>query len=204
MCFRKKYDNLLQDIKDYLESEGAVILSYQNKNDLMRIIDRHESLIIFSMPEAILPIDEFDEIIKQKVKIINLSKGRRRKPRVKNLSNLSISLDVNALRKKTLIDAVLYAEKDQNNHQDIIDDKSDHISLINKNNNSILIVEDDVINQKVVVQQLSLLGLYPDIAENGLQALEMIDKKIYKLIISDYICQSWMGIHCCMNWRLGK
>lgn len=184
-ALEKKYDNLLQDIKDYLESEGAVILSYQNKNDLMRIIDRHESLIIFSMPEAILPIDEFDEIIKQKVKIINLSKGRRRKPRVKNLSNLSISLDVNALRKKTLIDAVLYAEKDQNNHQDIIDDKSDHISLINKNNNSILIVEDDVINQKVVVQQLSLLGLYPDIAENGLQALEMIDKKIYKLIISD-------------------
>jgi len=49
----------------------------------------------------------------------------------------------------------------------------------------ILVVEDDLMNQKVILRQLALLGLEPDLAENGAVALEMWQKKSYGLILAD-------------------
>jgi len=49
----------------------------------------------------------------------------------------------------------------------------------------ILVVEDDPMNQKVILRQLDLLGLQPDLAENGAVALEMWKKKPYGLVLAD-------------------
>lgn len=49
----------------------------------------------------------------------------------------------------------------------------------------ILVVEDDPMNQKVILRQLGLLGLEPDLAENGAVALEMAQSKSYGLILAD-------------------
>lgn len=49
----------------------------------------------------------------------------------------------------------------------------------------ILVVEDDPMNQKVILRQLALLGLQPDLAENGAVALEMWQNKPYGLILAD-------------------
>ncbi len=49
----------------------------------------------------------------------------------------------------------------------------------------ILVVEDDPMNQKVILRQLALLGLKPDLAENGALALEMLPKRPYGLILAD-------------------
>lgn len=49
----------------------------------------------------------------------------------------------------------------------------------------ILVVEDDPMNQKVILRQLALLGLQPDLAENGAVALEMAQSKSYGLILAD-------------------
>ncbi|MDB9786587.1 ATP-binding protein [Bacteriovoracaceae bacterium] len=49
----------------------------------------------------------------------------------------------------------------------------------------ILIVEDNLMNQKIIVKYLQRMGQKPDVAENGKQALEMLEKKKYYLIFMD-------------------
>ena len=49
----------------------------------------------------------------------------------------------------------------------------------------ILVVEDNDINQKVIMQQLSLLGLTADLASDGLQALVRWRSGDYALIVTD-------------------
>ncbi len=50
---------------------------------------------------------------------------------------------------------------------------------------SVLLVEDNIINQKVGVKILEKKGLHVDVAENGKKATEMVLKKQYNLILMD-------------------
>ena len=59
---------------------------------------------------------------------------------------------------------------------------------------SILLAEDNEINQKVAIMLFKKLGLNIDIAENGKVALEMIDKKEYDLIFMDFHMPELDGI----------
>jgi PAS domain S-box-containing protein len=49
----------------------------------------------------------------------------------------------------------------------------------------ILVAEDDPTNQKVILQQLALLGHAAEVAENGMQALQMWRTRNYALLLSD-------------------
>ncbi|HEX4119416.1 MAG TPA: response regulator [Verrucomicrobiae bacterium] len=51
----------------------------------------------------------------------------------------------------------------------------------------VLLAEDNVINQKVAVAQLRKMGYSPDVANNGLEALEAIKRARYDVILMD--CQ---------------
>ncbi|MBN2639772.1 MAG: response regulator [Bacteroidales bacterium] len=50
---------------------------------------------------------------------------------------------------------------------------------------SVLLVEDNVINQKVATAFLNFLGQKVEIAHNGLEAVEMVKKKHYDIILMD-------------------
>lgn len=50
---------------------------------------------------------------------------------------------------------------------------------------SILVVEDNKINQKVASRILEQLNIIPDIAENGEEAIEMVSSKKYDLVFMD-------------------
>ncbi len=50
---------------------------------------------------------------------------------------------------------------------------------------SILIVEDNAINQKIALNLFNKLGYQPDLAENGLIALEAIEKASYDVVFMD-------------------
>ncbi len=54
-------------------------------------------------------------------------------------------------------------------------------------NASVLVVEDNEINQEVVKSMLTLFGITPDVAENGQDALNMLEVKQYDLIFMDLL-----------------
>ena len=53
--------------------------------------------------------------------------------------------------------------------------------------NRILLVEDNIVNQKIACKTLQKMGLEVDVANNGVEALDMIKNNTYKLVLMD--CQ---------------
>jgi CheY-like chemotaxis protein len=51
----------------------------------------------------------------------------------------------------------------------------------------VLVVEDNLVNQKVAVMLLAKLGVHADVAGHGREALEILDKEAYQLVFMD--CQ---------------
>ena len=49
----------------------------------------------------------------------------------------------------------------------------------------VLLVEDNAINQAVISEQLQHIGIHPDIAENGKQAVDKVKENAYSLVLMD-------------------
>ena len=103
------------------------------------------------------------------------------------------------LKRKTMIDA-LYRLTCNNYHQSPIIKKR-RKSIISKK--KILIVEDNIVNRKVIDDILKQLGLATVDVENGLRALEELDKNpnIYSLILMDIHMPVMDGIEATMIIR---
>jgi signal transduction histidine kinase/two-component SAPR family response regulator/HPt (histidine-containing phosphotransfer) domain-containing protein len=65
----------------------------------------------------------------------------------------------------------------------------------------ILLCDDNTINQKVAVRILAQLGYKPDVAGNGVQALEAIDKNPYDLVFMDLMMPEMDGLAATRNIR---
>ncbi len=61
-------------------------------------------------------------------------------------------------------------------------------------NFDILLVEDNIVNQKVASRILKRMGFETDVAGNGLEALELMEKKSYDLIFMDVMMPEMDGI----------
>ena len=94
---------------------------------------------------------------------------------------LSISKPI---RKSVLYDALIELFGSKPNQKA---DSATTPSRVINTNASILLVEDNPVNQKVAQVMLSKLGLSADVAENGQIALDKLDEKHYDLILMD--CQ---------------
>lgn len=56
---------------------------------------------------------------------------------------------------------------------------------IDQSQYQILLAEDNLVNQKVAAMMLKKLGYIADIANNGLEVLQMVEKRFYDLILMD-------------------
>ncbi len=61
---------------------------------------------------------------------------------------------------------------------------------------TILIAEDNLINQKLIAKIFSSMGYEVDVADNGVIALEHLEKKTYELVTLDIQMPEMDGITC--------
>lgn len=64
---------------------------------------------------------------------------------------------------------------------------------------SILVAEDNVINQTLLTKMLSVLGYKADVVDNGTSALEACQSKLYDIIFMDYQMPGADGIETAKN-----
>ena len=76
-----------------------------------------------------------------------------------------------------------------------IENRNEH--EINLKGLEILVVEDDRINQKLVQKLLDKLDITPDLAFNGIQAVEYSNQKNYDIILMDLQMPEMDGIEAC-------
>ena len=126
----------------------------------------------------------------QETRFVAIRRGQRREPRLED-SDL-VSVDGNALTRRALLKAVAIAAgraKEPDREGLPGGAKATLTPLLReearRRGSLILVAEDNEINQKVILQQLTLLGQTVDIASNGREALELWQSGDYGILITD-------------------
>ena len=176
----------------YLEYAGARVITAaaqaDPKSPLVVILDGSDDTAaaetLFA-PFADLPVLRIAGLL--------LTRGRRRLARQEN--DKIFTLDGIALRRRSFIEAVALAvgrdipdPLPRRHHQEPTLDRSTPLPSLAEaraQGRLILVAEDDGINQKVILQQLALLGHRAEVADNGAEALRMWRTGDYKLLLTD-------------------
>lgn len=113
--------------------------------------------------------------------------------RLEQLMNLGVSSQlIKPVRPSRLFDALITAMA--NEIETVLESRRDSAPLPEETTThqpleglKILLVEDHPINQEVMINQLSIIGYEADLADNGQEALELLQIKDYDLVFMD--CQ---------------
>lgn len=102
-------------------------------------------------------------------------------PKDRELFNAYLS---KPFRQKQLLQNLAFILLNQSisNHQLSNTQKKKDLSCYNK---SILLVEDNLVNQKVALRMLNKIGLMADVAGNGLEALKALENRSYDVLLMD-------------------
>jgi CheY-like chemotaxis protein len=101
-------------------------------------------------------------------------------------------------------DRLLIAQLHRNHEDDVSPDLERELPKIDRDvfdGLRILLAEDNVVNQKVIERMLTKQGCRVDVAENGLDAVNMSDSEEYDLIFMDLRMPEKDGIEAVMDIR---
>src|SRR5258706_13510688 len=138
-----------------------------------------------------------------------IQRGRRRNPRA--MADGMVMIDGNALNRQSLTKAVAIAAGREAAESDA---PAGHALSGRKPAPSrdealrqrrlILVAEDNEINQKVIRQQLQLLGYAADVAATGREALKRWQSGNYALLLTDLHMPEMDGYSLTMEIRVGE
>jgi two-component system, sensor histidine kinase and response regulator len=139
-------------------------------------------IVIFNQDTPDLQVEPFiSKLRNEKVDLIIVSTPRRHSNAKKYVSKDKVAASLSKpLRLSKLLAAI----------SEILDEQNQQIYISTEkkvDGPKVLIVEDNIVNQKVAVCMLEKLGCMVDKAENGIEALELIKKNEYQIIFMD--CQ---------------
>ncbi|WP_421865879.1 ATP-binding protein [Motiliproteus sp.] len=186
------------DIRVYLEHAGADVFQVSDQDEAFALCERVASphpVIIHDL-EARTPSSHVQDRAEANLDCIGylllLTQGVRARPH-QDQSGM-VTLDCSVLCRSALLRAVAVAagRASPDIFMDLDEQMDDGVraappSIANARAEGrlILIAEDDFVNRKVILQQLSLLGYAAEVAEDGEQALQLWREGDYALLLTD-------------------
>ena len=164
---------LNKDLESYIAYTGAKIEHYTDESLLALKGSSALPDILFIDHQFRHRGDEIEKFLEFNTKIIMLSTGDQKR---------------NLKRYRTRIDKILYKPINFTKTLKMLSDKEEVVESKKKitfENVHVLVAEDNVINQKLILNVLNRLGVEVSMANNGLEALEKRMENEYDMIFMD-------------------
>ena len=172
------------NIKKYIEYTGATFIDYSSLEEVFALEDELKPGVLFVDS---IDIKELVKYPRSNMKIVYISKHNtmRRKSDKDIFSQVDsvIYKPVNFSKIKRVMSEIKNL-KEQGDTQEAEVIQGDGENLIFKNL-SILVAEDNVINQKLIKHAFAKLGIEPALADNGQVAVELRKEHNYDIIFMD-------------------
>jgi two-component system, sensor histidine kinase and response regulator len=207
----------MTDVATYLEADAALVAQVpdlasardwtrQHPPGLVWIVETGEGLpVLGELQSAIETHAELD----LRVVLVVIGRGQRRIPRAE--ANGIILIDGNSLNRHMLAKAVAVAAGRASAEPEAptVRHAARHARLPSREeamreHRLILVAEDNEINQKVIREQLGLLGYAADIANNGREALKRGQCGEYALLLTDLHMPEMDGYELTLQIRLAE
>ncbi|MDZ4251365.1 MAG: ATP-binding protein, partial [Sulfuritalea sp.] len=178
-------------LTEYLEHAGATVRPCGDVADAVRFAAAAESPVILIHAEGESRRWQDGELSTH-LRRVRIGHGRRRRARLDAPD--CVSIDGDALRRLAFLRAVAVAAGRAS--PEIFDDRSTDVlpgessppptvAQARAENRLILVAEDDSVNQKVILQQLALLGYAAEVAGDGAEALARWSDGGFALLFTD-------------------
>ncbi len=180
------------ELTAYLEHAGAEVLVAADPLSAAQLMQGWSSSIV-AIQDAAQQRPVVDPVLADiaGLRHLQFTRGRRQRPRLEALD--VASLDYPFLKRRSLLHAVaLAAGRASPTHiqEDALPQLTEEtprpdIAEARTQGRLILVAEDDALNQRVILQQLALLGYAAQIAGNGIEALHLWRQGSYAILLTD-------------------
>lgn len=179
------------DLQVYLEHAGAHVTTANDEYAAVKGASSTRPVVLIQsagQQQATAPVEPLAPNLRR----VLITRGRRRSPRL--VEPQTVTLDGEALRRSALLLAVASAaghvpseSLHNSDRKNFTDDEDTPLSIAEARAQGrlILVAEDDEVNQKVILQQLALLGCAAEIASDGIEALRLWREGHYALLLTD-------------------
>ncbi len=209
-------DSLSADLAAYLTHAGAQTGRTEDLTGVREWIAGRKSglcVVVVDAGGGEPPLNELRAIAgalqNQKIKFVVIGRGQRREPRLEDAD--LVLVDGNVLTRHALLKAVaIAAGRAKEAYEEGLPAKSRVIITppsreeARQRGRLILVAEDNETNQKVIRQQLMLLGYVAEVVENGRKALVFWRSGDYGLLIADLNMPEMDGYELTKAVRAGE
>ncbi|MDT8364084.1 MAG: ATP-binding protein [Nitrosomonas sp.] len=190
-------DGLGRDLASYLRYAGAsvkLLTDFSTAPEHVKALQDGPWLLVIDAGDGDPPFETFraqlDSDFGHSFNFVVVRRGRRHHGRMEDEG--VVTLDGNILYRQAFLHAVAAAAGREKLEEDqsLIEGKLEKMVPLTRDEaiqqgKMILVAEDNDINQKVIRQQLALLGYAVDIAANGREAVQRWESGVYALILTD-------------------